>query len=88
MENVYIIVCVLWGLGMLWFIHEIVWGVRRVRYLRMLRSLSDDELTALYRKQWLQLNTNVIKNRLKRMHYVEILKEMIRRNLYLGKIVN
>ena len=88
MENLVNIIIVLWALAMVWFIHEIVWGVRRMRYARMLRKLPNDQLETLYREQWLKINAEVVKNRFKRMRYVAILMEMIRRDLYLGRVVN
>ena len=54
----------------------------------MLRKLPNDQLETLYREQWLKINAEVVKNRFKRMRYVAILMEMIRRDLYLGRVVN
>lgn len=86
METWVYIVVPLFGLAMIWFIREIVWGIRRVRYIRMLRALSDADLTKMYKDRWLNINDEVIKNRLKRMHYVEIMMEMSRRDLYMVKL--
>lgn len=81
MEWVYIIVA-LWALGMIWFLYEIMWKVRRIRLVRRLHKLSDKELKALYAEKWRKINKETIKDRKKRMEYVEVIYEMIRRNLY------
>jgi hypothetical protein len=73
---------------MYWAVYEIVWKVRRIRYFNYLRDLSDNELSDLYTERWLKLNADILDDRLRLMQYVEIMRELMRRNLYMGKIVH
>lgn len=84
---IYIIV-ILSALGMYWAVYEIVWKVRRIRYINYLRGLSDNELSGMYTERWLKLNADILDDRLRLMQYVEIMRELMRRNLYMGKIVH
>lgn len=82
------IVIILSALCMYWAVYEIVWKVRRIRYFNYLRDLSDNELSDLYTERWLKLNADILDDRLRLMQYVEIMRELMRRNLYMGKIVH
>ena len=82
------IVIILSALCMYWAVYEIVWKVRRIRYINYLRGLSDNELSDLYTERWLKLNADILDDRLRLMQYVEIMRELMRRNLYMGKIVH
>ncbi len=82
------IVIILSALGMYWAVYEIVWKVRRIRYINYLRGLSDNELSDIYTERWLKLNADILDDRLRLMQYVEIMRELMRRNLYTGKIVH
>jgi len=82
------IVIILSALGMYWAVYEIVWKVRRIRYINYLRGLSDNELSDVYTERWLKLNADILDDRLRLMQYVEIMRELMRRNLYMGKIVH
>ena len=84
----YYTIVILWIFGMFWFVREIVWGVRRVRFVCYLRKLSDKQLSDLYTERWLKLNNSMLKNRKKLMQYVEIMRELMRRDLYTGKIAH
>ena len=84
---VYIIV-ILWALAMCWVVYEIVWKVRQIRFINYLRKLSDEKLSALYTERWLKVNVEILEDRLQLMQYMEIMRELLRRNLYTGKIVH
>ena len=82
------IIMVLWAISVVWFIREVVWKVRRIRYEAYLRRLSNKQLSDLYTERWLSLNADLLKNRRRSMQYVAIIGELIRRNMYTGKIVH
>ncbi len=67
---------------MFWFVYEIFRGVQRNRYIAYLRRLSDDKLRALYAEKWRKVNIAMFSRYTETMQYVEVIREMVRRQIY------
>lgn len=88
MEKYIIFIVIAFLVAMAWFVREIVRGIQNVKFTRYLRKLSDEQLSDLYSERWLKLNSDVLNNRKQLVQHVAIIRELMRRNLYTGRVVN